>query len=96
MEEGFFVVLAHQGNEYNVEVEDPNSPIQELINKLIIGLGLSRTDGGGNPATYYLGRVVDNEEEILQPKVDGEEKNLMDYGVKPGDYLTVTMIPIAG
>ncbi len=96
MEDGFFVVISHQGNEYNVGIEDPNSPIGELIRKLILGLGLPQTDGGGHPATYYLGRVTDNQEEILQSKVDGEEKTLMDYNVKPGDYLTVTMIPIAG
>jgi len=96
MEEEFFVVLNYQGNEYNVEVEDPTNSIQELINKVIVGLGLSRTDGGGNPATYHLGRVLDEEEEILQPKVDGEEKTLIDYQVQPGDKLTLTMIPIAG
>lgn len=90
------MILSYQGNEYNVEVEDPNSSIQDLINKLIAGLGLPRTDGGGNPATYHLGRVLDGDEEILQPKVDGEEKTLLDYHVNPGDHMTLTMIPIAG
>lgn len=96
MEEEFMIVLSYQGNEYNVQIEDPTNSIQDIINKVIAGLGLSRVDGGGNPATYHLGRVVDDEEEILQPKVKGEEKTLIDYQVQPGDTLTLTMIPIAG
>lgn len=96
MEDEFFIVLSWQGNEYNVEVEDPTNTIQELINKIILGLGLSRTDGGGNPATYHIGRVLDDEEEILQPRMNGEERTLVDYQVQPGDKITLTMIPIAG
>jgi len=96
MEEEFFVILSYQGNEYTVQIEDPTNTVQEIINKIIIGLGLSRLDGGGNPATYHLGRVLNDQEEILQPKVKGEEKNLIDYQVQPGDRLTLTMIPIAG
>lgn len=96
MEEDFFVLLSYQGNEYTVEVEDPTNSIQEIINKVITGLGLPRTDGGGNPATYHLGRVMDDKEEILQTKVNGEERTLVDYRIQPGDRLTLTMIPIAG
>ncbi len=96
MEEEFFIVLNYQGNEYNVEIEDPTSSIKEIIDKVILGLGLSRLDGGGNPATYVLGRQIDDQEDILQPKVDGEEKTLIDYQVQPGDRITLTMIPIAG
>ncbi|MFH1119800.1 MAG: hypothetical protein V1775_08240 [Bacteroidota bacterium] len=96
MEETFFILLAYQGNEYTVEIEDPTNSIQEIINKLITGLGLSRTDGGGNPATYHLGRVLDDQEEILQTKINGEERTLVDYRIQPGDRLTLTMIPIAG
>lgn len=96
MEEPFFILLSYQGNDYTVEVEDPTNSIHEIINKVIVGLGLSRTDGGGNPATYHLGRIIDDQEEILKPKVNGEERTLVDYRIQPGDRLTLTMIPIAG
>ncbi len=96
MEEEFFITVCYQGNEYSVEVEDPNRSIQDHINKLISGMRLPRADGGGNPSTYHLGRSIDGEEEILRPKIDGEEKTLLDYNVKPGDVLTLTMVPIAG
>lgn len=96
MEDNFFVLLSYQGNEYTVEIEDPTNSVQEIINKVIVGLGLSRTDGGGNPATYHLGRILDDQEEILQPTINGEEQTLADYQIKPGDRLSLTMIPIAG
>lgn len=96
MEDEFFVLLSYQGNEYTVEIEDPTNSVQEIINKVIVGLGLSRTDGGGNPATYHLGRILDDQEEILQPTINGEEQTLADYQIKPGDRLSLTMIPIAG
>lgn len=96
MSQGFFIVLAHQGNEYNVEIEEPNSPISDLIKRLVNGLGLPRVDGGGNPASYFLGRVKNDEEEILQARMHGEEMTLFDYDVQSGDRLTLTVIPIAG
>lgn len=96
MEEDFYIILSYQGNEYNIEIEDPLSPIEDLINNLITGLELPRTDGTGQPATYYLGRVVGEEEEILQTKVNGEIMNLKDYNVQPGENLTLTLVPIAG
>ena len=96
MEDEFFVLLSYQGNEYTVEIEDPTNSVQEIISKVIVGLGLSRTDGGGNPATYHLGRILDDQEEILQPTINGEEQTLADYQIKPGDRLSLTMIPIAG
>ncbi len=37
MNQGFYIVLAHQGNEYNVEIEEPNSPIADLIQRLVNG-----------------------------------------------------------
>lgn len=96
MQDGFFIVLSHQGNEYNIEIEDPHCPIEDLIHKLVAGLELPRMDGGGQPATYHLGRVKGDEEQVLYPKVNGEIRNLVDYGVQPGDYITLTMVPIAG
>ena len=96
MDDVFFVILTYQGDDSTVEVEDPTNSIQELINKIIVGLGLPRMDGAGNPVTYFLGRVHNDGEEVLKPKVNGEEKNLIDYQVQPGDRLTLTMIPIAG
>lgn len=96
MEQGFYIVISYQGNEYNVEIEDPYSPIQDLIARLVRGLGLPRVDGGGNPATYLLGRIRNEEEEILQAWMQGEERTLLDYGVQPGDRISLTLIPIAG
>lgn len=96
MEEEFYIVLNFQGNEYTIEIEDPTNTIDEIIKKVIAGLGLSRVDGGNNPLVYHLGRSVDDNEEILQPRVKGEERTLIDYQVQPGDTLTLTTIPIAG
>ncbi len=96
MNQDFFIVLSHKGREFNVAIQDPNSPIQDLIDRIITNLKLPRVDGGGNPAKYLLGRMHDNREEILQPRAGGEEKNLLDYNVKPGDRISLTIIPIAG
>ncbi len=96
MEQGFYVVLSYQGNEYNVEIENPNRPLRDLIINLVTRLELPHVDGGGNPATYYLGRSVQGQEEILQARVKGEEMTLMDYDVKSGDRITLTILPIAG
>ena len=96
MEEEFFVILSYQGNEYTVQVEDPTISIQELINKIMLVLGLSRVGLDFKPVIYALGRWYNGEDEILYSKVNGEEKYLIDYQVQPGDRLTLEMIPVAG
>ena len=90
MEDVFFVILTYQGNEYTVEVEDPTNSIQELINKIVVGLGLPRINGYGTPFPYFLGRELNDDWQVLEPEVNGEGKNLIDYQVKPGDRLTLT------
>jgi hypothetical protein len=94
--EDFFIILNYQGNELTVQIEDSTNTIQDIIDKIINGLGLSKTDAGGNPVTYHLGMTRDGEELILQNRIKGEEKTLMDYNIQSGDRVTLTMIPIAG
>ena len=96
MDDVFFVILTYKGDDSTVEVEDPTNSIQELINKIMLVLGLSRVGLDFKPVIYALGRWYNGEDEILYSKVNGEEKYLIDYQVQPGDRLTLEMIPVAG
>jgi len=91
-----YLTINYQGKDTDVEIEDQTNSIQEIINKLVVALDLSRTDGAGNPASYHLGRLTDDFDEILPPFINGKEQTLLDYNIKDGDKLSLTMIPIAG
>lgn len=95
--EEFFIILSHQGDEYEIDVTNPYNTIRDIIDRLIQELNLPRLDGGGNPATYFLGKLDESGEEvILHPEKNRKEQTLLDYGVESGDKLILTMVPIAG
>jgi len=97
MEEDFYVVLSYQGDKFEVEVTNPDDTIRLVIEKLVTELKLPKQDGGGNPSTYFLGRMDDDENlVILETAIDGREQSLSDYDIKSGDTLYLSMVPIAG
>ena len=97
MSDEFFIVLSINGDENEVDITNPYESINMLIEKLIHTFELPRMDGGGNPVTYFLGKTDDSGEEvILQPERNKQEQHLMDYGIKSGDKLVLTMVPLAG
>jgi uncharacterized ubiquitin-like protein YukD len=97
MEEEFYIVLSYNGDEFEVDVTNPNDNIRTVIENLIDVLNLPKVDGGGNPSTYFLGKKDENDEEIiLHPEIDKREQTLLDYDVESGDILILTMVPLAG
>ncbi len=97
MDEEFYIVLSYQGNEYEIDVTNPHDNIRLVIENLIEVLKLPKVDGGGNPATYFLGKMDESGEEIiLHSEVNRREQTLLDYDVNTGDRLILTMVPIAG
>lgn len=97
MSEEFYIVLSINGDENEVDVTNPYDTINVLIDNIIHVFELPRVDGGGNPVTYFLGKTDESGEEIiLHPERNKQEQNLVDYNVKSGDRLVLTMVPLAG
>ena len=97
MEENFYIVLSYQEQEYEIDVTNPNDNIRVIVENLIEVLQLPKFDGGGNPATYLLGKKGDDGEEvILVPEVNRKEQTLLDYDIESGEILYLTLVPIAG
>ena len=95
MKEIFNIVLFWKGSDYSLEPDEPFTPISYLLEMIITELKIPKPDGSGNPYIFHLGKIGADEEVILHPKIKGEEKNLIDYGVKAGDRLTLTTEPNA-
>ena len=97
MEENFYIVLSYQEQEYEIDVTNPNENIRVHVETIIEALKLPKFDGGGNPATYLLGKKGDDGEVIiLAPEVNRKEQTLLDYDIESGDTLYLTLVPIAG
>lgn len=95
--EDFIITVNYQQNDYKVKVSNQAECIKDILDKIVTALNLKKIDGEGNPVIYHLGMMhEDGNIEILKTRVKGEEKTLMDYNVKNGDRLALTMIPIAG
>lgn len=95
--EEFYIVLSINGDESEVDISNPHDTITTLIDNIVHIFELPRVDGGGNPVTYFLGKTDSRGDEvILQPERNRQEQNLLDYNVKSGDKLILTMVPLAG
>lgn len=100
-EDTFLIHLSIEGTEYEdveVNITDPNKTIRDTISSIVQVFTLPKTDDGGNPIEYKLGRTTeDGETEILFPEdEEGLEMSLNEYGVQPGDILQMVKEPIAG
>ena len=76
----------------NVEVivKNPNRPIHDQIDRITNVFELSKTYCDGRPKDYFLCLIKDEEESILFPIDEkGNEMSLIDYGVQPGDHLSI-------
>lgn len=98
----FIIILTIDGTTYEeleVKVTDPNKTIREQIKSIVNTFELPKLDNGGNPMQYFLGRLIEGEEEpdILEfEDEDGREQCLLDYNVMSGDELHLISVPIAG
>lgn len=99
----FIVNLTIEGTSYDaveVKITDANRTIHDQIANIVKVFELPKTDNGGNPIQYLLGRIVDGNEE--EPDIldfedeDGCEQCLLDYNIQPGDNLHLISVPIAG
>lgn len=100
-EDQFIIYLTIEGSnkeEVPLWVTDQSKTISDQIDKIIQVLKLPKMDGGGNPITYQLGRVISGGEPIiLRPEdEDGLKQCLMDYNIQSGDHLHLYALPIAG
>ncbi len=100
-EDIFLIHLSIEDTEHEdveVLVSDPNKTIRDTISSIVQVFTLPKTDGGGYPIEYILGRITeDGETEVLFPEdEEGLEMSLIEYGVQPGDMLQVHHVPIAG
>ncbi len=87
MDKGFNINIRYHGMDYLVKIEDPSEPLKDIIEKLAYNMGVPRYDRHNNPVTHSLERKVGTAEEALRTHVNGEDKSLLDYNVKPGDKL---------
>lgn len=95
MTESAEIILLHEGSEYSVEIEDLSKTIDDVLSALVASLGLPRYDDYGVPYVYYLGRVKDDQSEILHPYINNNAKTLADYFIQSGDTLSITYVPNA-
>jgi hypothetical protein len=100
-EDDLIIILSIDGTEYEeveVKVTDPTKTVGDQINSIVQVFELPKLDNGGNPITYQLGRIhEDDEDEILELRdKDEREMTLIDYNVQSGDRLHLISVPIAG
>ena len=101
-EEEFIINLTIDGTEYEeveVKVTDPNKTIRDQIASIVSVFELPKIDNGGNPIEYHLFQVKEEGEEperLEEEDDDRREMALIDYEIKPGDYLHLVSVPIAG
>lgn len=94
MNENLEIIVRHRGYEYLIDVEDPTEPLNSIVGKISFLLGIDRIDRNGNRPIHYLARKDGGEEELLNPKVDREDKSLLDYNVKSGDVFFIRSIGV--
>ncbi len=94
MNESLDIIVRHRGYEYLIQVEDPTEPLNSIVGKISFLLGIERRDRNGTLPIHYLARKDGGEEELLRPKVDGEDKSLLDYNVKPGDMFFIRSVGV--
>lgn len=98
----FLIYLTIEGTLYEeveVNVTDLSKTIRDLISSIIQVFELPKVDNGGNPITYLLGQLLDDDDEpvILDSEDEnGRELCLMDYNIQYGDHLYLISVPIAG
>jgi hypothetical protein len=81
-----------------VLIEDDDMLVSDLMERVIRKLELPKAtinkDNIEVRLEYKL--ALENSEMILLPVVNNDHKTLLDYGVKPGDELTLIGVPWAG
>ena len=97
--ESFFIYLTIDGTDFEdveVRVTRPDLPIREQIRRIIDVFKLRKTDNFGNFIPYLLGQVTEDEVEpiILESEDElGNSQSLLDYQIKSGDALVLTVLP---
>lgn len=98
----FLINLTIEGTsieEVEVKVSDPTKTIRDQVSSIVQVFELPKMDNGGNPITYLMGQVIndDNEPQILEfEDENGREQCLLDYNIQPGDHLHLISVPLAG
>ena len=100
--EDFIVHLTIEGTEcedVEVKIEDLCRSIRLLVNNIIREFELPMMDAGGNPLSYFLGKIYEGEDDPVifeKEDEDGNELCLLDYDVASGDHLVLICSVLSG
>lgn len=85
-------------NEIEVKITNPSRSIRTTIDKMIEVFQLPKIDRWGSQIPYVLGIYEGLEEPIVLEfeDEDGNEVSLLDYDIKPGDHLVLSVLPYLG
>lgn len=85
-------------DEIEIKITNPNKSIRATIDRMIDVFQLPKIDRFGSQIPYVLGIF----EEFDEPNIlefedeNGNAKSLLDYDIKSGDHLVLSVVPYLG